>query len=81
MSFDVQEELRHQGRTRAIRILVSCAGRNDAAGTRRVAEAALREIEGLIGLWLPSAECPEALIEGMQHIAQALREAIDNPSR
>lgn len=77
----MSDDLRHQGRVKAIDTLLSCVGRSDAAATRREAEVALKRIEGLIGLWLPSAECPEALIEGMQDIAQALREAIDSPSR
>ncbi|MBV5337563.1 MAG: hypothetical protein J0653_06350 [Deltaproteobacteria bacterium] len=78
--FDVQKEIRHQGRVKAIEILLNFEGRNDAAETKRAASNALKRIEGLIGLSQPSAECPEAWLDGMQDIAQALREAIDSPS-
>lgn len=78
--FDAQKELRHQGRVEALKILLSCAERTGAAVSRPLAAVALGRIGHRVATWQASAECPEALLEGIHDIERALREAIDSPS-
>lgn len=77
--FDAQKELRHQGRIEALKIVLSCAGRSSAAAYRPFAVVALERIGHRVATWQTSAECPEALLEGIHDIELALMEAIDLP--
>jgi len=50
---------------------------SDAKAATLAAEKALKRVEHQAAIEQPSAECPEAWLEGMHDIEQALREAID----
>lgn len=75
--FDMQRELRIGGMANAIKAIIRAAGTDSAAAAKRVAEAALADVEHQVAIEQPLPDCPEAWLEGMHDIEQALREAID----
>lgn len=74
--FDVQEELRIGGRAKALSIMLRTAANDDAKSAALLGEKALKRVEHQAAIDQPSPECPEAWLDGMFDIAQALREAI-----
>jgi hypothetical protein len=74
--FDLQNELRIGGRATAISILLKASANGDAKNAALLGEKALKRVEHQAAIEQPSPECPEAWLEGMFDIAQALREAI-----
>ena len=75
--FNVQEGLRIGGRATALRILLTASEGTDAKASTLLAEKALKRVEHQVAIEQVSPECPEAWLEGMHDIEQALREAID----
>lgn len=76
--FDAQEELRIGGRASAIRVLLDIATSAKHKTSEDLASQALRHIGLRIGMNQGSPECPEAWLDGMHDIEQALRYAIDS---
>lgn len=74
--FDLQDELRIGGRASALSIMLKALANCDAKSAVLLGEKVLRRVEHQAAIEQPSAECPEAWLEGMFDIAQALRETI-----
>ena len=74
--FDLQESLRIGGRASAISIILRAVAGNDVARAIGAAKKSLSRVEHQVAVEQVSPECPEAWLEGMHDIEQALREAI-----
>ena len=74
--FDFHEHMRIEGRTRALKDVLTASGASSAADAKRAAEAALETIGHRVAIEQALPDCPEAWLEGMHDIEQALREAI-----
>ncbi len=76
--FDLQEELRIGGRASGLSILLDVATNGRREEAMKLAERALRRVEGQVALEQGSPQCPEAWLTGMHDIEQSLRRALDS---
>jgi hypothetical protein len=71
-TFDSDGSYRRVGRAHAIEVIFEVADNHPNAGRALQVELALQHIGYRLALAMPSADCPEEWVDGMQDIEQAL---------